>query len=61
MHRTAPRIAALALAATLAPTLAFAHPGHEGASLVGTARPANFNLGLRFAQRPWGRLTPSGP
>ena len=35
MHRTALRIAAtLALAATLAPTLASAHPGHDGTSLV---------------------------
>src|SRR5712691_9534094 len=32
MHRTALRIAAAFLA--LAPTVAFAHPGHEGASLV---------------------------
>jgi urease accessory protein len=32
MHRTALRIAAASLA--LAPTLASAHPGHEGASLV---------------------------
>jgi urease accessory protein len=33
MHRTALRIAAALLA--LAPTAAFAHPGHDGASLVG--------------------------
>src|SRR5712691_9783122 len=32
MHRTALRIAAALLA--LAPSVAFAHPGHEGASLV---------------------------
>jgi len=32
MHRTALRIAAASLA--LLPTVAFAHPGHEGASLV---------------------------
>src|ERR1700730_2978472 len=32
MHRTALRIAAALLA--LAPTVAFAHPGHDGASLV---------------------------
>jgi urease accessory protein len=32
MHRTALRIAALSLALT--PTLAFAHPGHDGVSLV---------------------------
>src|SRR6266404_5261532 len=32
MHRTALRIAAVLLA--LAPTVAFAHPGHDGASLV---------------------------
>jgi urease accessory protein len=32
MHRTALRIAALSLA--LAPTVALAHPGHEGASLA---------------------------
>jgi urease accessory protein len=35
MHRTALRVAAASLAlAVLAPTLASAHPGHEGASLV---------------------------
>jgi urease accessory protein len=35
MHRTALRIAAtLALATVLAPTLASAHPGHDGTSLV---------------------------
>jgi urease accessory protein len=36
MHRIAPRAAAatVALAAILAPTLASAHPGHEGTSLV---------------------------
>lgn len=38
MHRTALRIAAVSLA--LAPTVAFAHPGHDGASFIhGFAHP----------------------